>query len=71
MDRTRRNERPGTEWKIGMEMEVWKYEKLMMDKWEKETVKNKWKKETVKRNPWTGPEVSRRLRLPDFKSLGT
>jgi hypothetical protein len=21
--------------------------------------------------PWTGPEVSRRLRLPDFKRIGT
>jgi hypothetical protein len=21
--------------------------------------------------PWTGPEVSRRLRLPDFKIIGT
>jgi hypothetical protein len=28
----------------------------------------------VKANPlqvWTGPEVSRRLRLPDFKTIGT
>jgi len=32
---------------------------------------DKWEKENVKRNPWTGPEVSRRLRLLDFKSLGT
>jgi hypothetical protein len=22
-------------------------------------------------NPWTGPEGSRRLRLPDFKTIGT
>jgi hypothetical protein len=22
-------------------------------------------------NPWTGPEVSRRLRLPDFQIIGT
>jgi hypothetical protein len=22
-------------------------------------------------NPWTGPEGSRRMRLPDFKTIGT
>jgi hypothetical protein len=62
MNTTRRNKTAGREWKIGMEMKVWKNTELMMDKWEKET---------VKRNPWTGSEVSRRLRLLDFKSLGT
>jgi hypothetical protein len=25
----------------------------------------------AKTNPWTGPEGSRRLRLPDFKTIGT
>jgi len=22
-------------------------------------------------NPWTGPEISNRIRLPDFKTIGT
>jgi len=25
----------------------------------------------VEINPWTGPESSRKLRLPDFKTIGT
>jgi len=33
--------------------------------------KGKSKGKTIPLNAWTGREVSRRLRLPDFKTLGT
>jgi hypothetical protein len=59
---TRRNERAGTEWKIGMKMKVWKNKELLTDEEEKETVKS---------NPWTSPGGSRRLKLPYFKTIGT
>jgi hypothetical protein len=29
------------------------------------------KGKTIPLQPWTGPEVSRRLRLPDFKKIST
>jgi hypothetical protein len=29
------------------------------------------KGKTIPLKAWTGPEVSRRLRLPDFKTIGT
>jgi hypothetical protein len=28
-------------------------------------------KKAIPLQPWTGPEGSRRLRLPDFKTIGT
>jgi hypothetical protein len=31
----------------------------------------KLKSKTIPLHPWTGPEGSRRLRLPDFKTLAT
>jgi hypothetical protein len=31
----------------------------------------KGKGKTIKLQAWTGPEDSRRLRLPDFKTIGT
>jgi len=34
---------------------------------EKQKVKDK----AIPLQPWTGPEGSRRLRLPDFKTIGT
>jgi len=33
--------------------------------------KNKGKGKAIPLQPWTGPEGSRRLRLPDFKTIGT
>jgi hypothetical protein len=39
--------------------------KSHLDKGEKKEVKS------IPLQPWTGPEGSRRLRLPDFKTFGT
>jgi len=33
--------------------------------------KNKGKGKAIPLQAWTGPEGSRRLRLPDFKTVGT
>jgi len=33
--------------------------------------KNEGKGKAIPLQAWTGPEVSRRLRLPDFKTIGT
>jgi len=33
--------------------------------------KNKIKVKAIPLQAWTGPEGSRRLRLPDFKTIGT
>jgi len=33
--------------------------------------KSKGKGKAIPLQPWTGPEGSRRLRLPDFKTIGT
>jgi len=33
--------------------------------------KDKGKGKAIPLQAWTGPEVSRRLRLPDFKTIGT
>jgi hypothetical protein len=35
------------------------------------TSKGKGKGKTIPLQAWTGPEGSRRLRLPDFKIIGT
>jgi hypothetical protein len=35
------------------------------------TVKGKGKGKAIPLQAWTGPDVSRRLRLPDFKTIGT
>jgi len=34
-------------------------------------LKGKGKDKAIPLQPWTGPEGSRRLRLPDFKTIGT
>ena len=34
-------------------------------------LKGKGKGKAVPKQAWTGPEVSRRLRLPDFKTIST
>jgi len=36
-----------------------------------EMSKGKGKGKTIPLQAWTGPEGSRRLRLPDFKTIGT
>ena len=54
MEKTRRNKRTGTEWKIGMEIKIWKNKELMTGEGEKETAKS---------NTWAGPKGSRRLTL--------
>ena len=35
------------------------------------TLSKKVLKKAILLQPWTGPEGSRRLRLPDFKTVGT
>jgi len=42
---------------------------LMMGTWLPETCKAKGK--AIPLQAWAGPEGSRRLRLPDFKTIGT
>jgi len=43
-----------------------------MDQWWNDTGRWKYKKgKAIPLQAWTGPEVSRRLRLPDFKTIGT
>jgi len=35
------------------------------------TSTNKWYKKAIPLQAWTGPEGSRRFRLPDFKTIST
>jgi hypothetical protein len=46
------------------------YIKIIADNYEKNK-RGKGKDKAIPLKAWTGPEGSRRLRLPDFKTIGT
>jgi len=47
------------------------FDLLRMSKILLETCRSKGKGEAIPLQAWTGPEGSRKLRLPDFKTIGT
>ena len=57
---------------VGEKMELLPHKILKFEEFAVKLINvSKGKRKAVPLHAWTGPEVSRRLRLPNFKTIGT